>query len=259
MTFKAKLLILALLTIAACAAVMMLERIPQDPSYHAFADQRTMFGVPNFLNVASNFPFLIVGAIGILSMKRYRTEKIMIPVYAVLFLGIILTGLGSGYYHYSPNNDTLVWDRLPMTFVFMAFLSATIANRIHKKAGAYLLYSLLAAGIASVAWWHHTEQAGAGDLRAYALVQFYPMLFIPLVMLMFRSSDNDASFKFLGYVILWYAVAKASEHFDREILSFTHLISGHSLKHIFAAMATWFIVKLYIKQHAASVTGIPRS
>lgn len=259
MSFKAKLLLIGALTLAAAIAVMLLDRIPQDPSYHSFADQRTMLGIPNSMNVVSNIPFIIVGAIGLLSMLKYRAERLLIPTYTILFLGIMLTGLGSGYYHLAPDNNTLVWDRLPMTLVFMAFLSATISARIHKKAGAYLLLPLLAAGIASVAWWHYTEQTGTGDLRAYALVQFYPMIIIPLIMLLFRSAGRDPSFRLLGWVIASYAFAKAAEHFDSELLSLTGFISGHSLKHILAALATWFLVMIYIKQHSASLSNVPRS
>ena len=36
----------------------------------------------------------------------------------MFFLGLFLTGFGSGYYHWEPTNDTLVLDRLPMTILF---------------------------------------------------------------------------------------------------------------------------------------------
>lgn len=247
MSRKAKLLVLAALTVAAIAAAMLMPRIAQDPLYHSFADQRILWGIANFMNVASNLPFVIVGIYGMIMLKKYDAGKLL-PVYAALFIGIILTGLGSAYYHYTPDNDTLVWDRLPMTIVFMSLLSAIIAQRIDERAGLRLLIPLLLAGIASVWWWHHTEQAGAGDLRAYGLVQFYPMLFIPLVIVLFRPPPHDRWLRPLVWVVIAYAIAKACERFDHEIFSAAG-ISGHSLKHLAAAAATFFIVRMYIKHY----------
>jgi hypothetical protein len=50
---------------ASLAILPLLPPIPQDPSYHQFADQRTLLGIPNFWNVVSNLPFVLVGAIGL--------------------------------------------------------------------------------------------------------------------------------------------------------------------------------------------------
>lgn len=41
-------------------------------------------------------------------------------LYAVVFAGLILTALGSGYYHLAPDNARLVWDRIPIMITFMA-------------------------------------------------------------------------------------------------------------------------------------------
>src|SRR5215472_12695351 len=56
-------------TIPALAAIAVLAMlfvppIHQDPAYHHFADQRTLFGIPNFFNVVSNLPFLFVAIWG---------------------------------------------------------------------------------------------------------------------------------------------------------------------------------------------------
>ena len=45
-------------TLLAITVVFLLPPIPQDPAYHNFADQRTLYGVPNFWNVVSNLPFV---------------------------------------------------------------------------------------------------------------------------------------------------------------------------------------------------------
>ena len=59
--FETRVLAFIGLGIVALGFVFCLPPIPQDQSYHAFADDRTMVGIPNFLNVISNLPFLVVG------------------------------------------------------------------------------------------------------------------------------------------------------------------------------------------------------
>jgi hypothetical protein len=114
-------------------AVFFIDPIPQDPSYHAFADSRLLLKIPNFWNVMSNIPFLIVGGAG-LYYVRSKNNPGLLPdlsmAYLVFFAGIFLTGIGSAYYHYAPGNSTLVWDRLPMTLGFMAFITIIIGEHI---------------------------------------------------------------------------------------------------------------------------------
>ena len=96
------------LTVASLASLLLLPPIPQDQSYHQFADQRTIFRIPNFWNVSSNLPFLMVGAVGLWQFRRDAAK-------VVFFVGVFLTGIGSSLYHWNPHDGTLFWDRLPMT------------------------------------------------------------------------------------------------------------------------------------------------
>jgi Ceramidase len=247
----AKFLLLGLCTLIAIIIGVMLNPLPQDPSYHLFADQRTIAGIPNFLNVLSNIPFLFVGIVGLSKLRKSNAAAPINRMYAILFVGIFLTGIGSAYYHYAPDNNTLVYDRIPMTIVFMAFLSATIAAWIDVKAGTRLMIPLLMLGVASVLYWQHTELNRAGDLRLYGFVQFYPMLIIPFIFLLFTSEENNKGLKLLIWVIAWYGAAKIFEIFDVAVYHGTGFISGHSLKHIAAAMATWYIVKFFEKKYVS--------
>lgn len=251
------LLILVLVTLVFATAIFLMKPIPQSLAYHSFADQRSWWGVPNFLNVISNVPFLFVGIYGLLLIKKSvapRRKKVM---YSVLFAGIFLTGLGSAWYHLSPDNDRLVYDRLPMTIVFMSFLAAIISGWIHSKAGTLLLLPLLALGTGSVLWWHYTELHGAGDLRLYAFVQFYPMLFVPLIFFLYASSDNNKGLYLLAGVIIWYGVAKFFEVYDEPVYKTVHFVSGHSLKHITAAIATWYLLKFFEKKYVEKKMPVP--
>src|SRR5262245_28978850 len=131
-SFRKRLSILMALTIVTCVAMLLLPRIPQDPAYHNFTDRRSLFGIANALNVLSNLPFVLVGAIGLINMLRpalTRFEKASERwPYIVFFVGITLTCFGSAYYHLEPANERLVWDRLPMSIAFMGLFAAVIVE-----------------------------------------------------------------------------------------------------------------------------------
>ncbi len=245
MKFRSKLILLVLLTLAAIAVVFMLKPISQDLAYHDFCDKRTFLGIPSFANVVSNFFFLPVGIVGLLLLKRSIVSKSISLIYFVLFSGILLTAFGSAWYHLAPDNDRLVYDRLPMTIVFMALLSATIGEQIDIRLGVQLLFPFVIAGITSVLWWHYTERAGAGDLRWYVLVQYLPVLLIPLILLLFPSPVAGRAWRALGWVVTWYIIAKLFDRYDCAVYSLTGFVSGHTVKHLAAAIATGYIVKMF--------------
>jgi hypothetical protein len=227
--------------LAAIAAAWLAEPIPQDLAYHRFADRRTLLGVPGFWNVASNLPFLFVGAFGLMQSGRLASPDLATH-YRILCFAVALVAFGSGWYHLEPHNASLVWDRLPMTVAFMAFLAALMADRISWFLGRALLWPLIVAGISSIAWWVRTEAAGAGDLRAYALVQFLPMLLAPLILLLWRDGSLSARPLWLAFAA--YALAKVLEYFDAAIFAATGM-GGHALKHLSAALAAWWIVRAF--------------
>jgi hypothetical protein len=234
--FKAGILIG--ISLIAIIAVMFIPPIPQDLKYHAFADDRTISSIPNFWNVLSNLPFILIGIIGMLfsrsSRPGFRLKELSINCF-VFFLGIFLTGIGSAYYHLNPNNATLIWDRLPMTISFVAFFSIVIGDHIDLKSAGKILLPFLIIGSLSVEYWVMTENKGHGDLRFYALVQFLPVILIPTILFLFRSTYNLKLF--FWTIILMYVFAKLFEAYDQEVFHSIKFISGHSIKHIFAALA----------------------
>jgi hypothetical protein len=229
---------------------LLYGRLPQSPDYHHFADQRTLLGVPHLLNVLSNAPFLLVGVLGLVFVLRDSPQrhKAFIEAaerwpYVVFFAGVGLTAFGSSYYHLDPGNARLVWDRLPMGLAFMALFDAILGERVSLRAGRWLLGPLLAAGLGSVLYWHATETAGHGDLRPYYLVQFYPVLAIPLMLLLFpprytRGGD-------LVVAVAWYAAAKAFELLDVPVYNLLgHVVSGHTIKHLLAAASAYWVLRM---------------
>ena len=236
MSESAKLKLLLTMIVVTLAAVFFVDPVAQDVRYHQFADEVEVAGIPNVWNVLSNVPFIVIGILGFLKIREYfqgRPHETYYITCQVFFIGLILTGFGSGYYHLSPTNETLVWDRLPMTISFMAFFSFVISLHIHQKLGAQALWPLLAIGVASVLYWSYTEGLGAGDLRFYAVVQFLPMLLIPTILLMFPVSDYPKNYVWL--LIALYVVAKLVEYYDVGIYQLLG-VSGHTIKHIVASL-----------------------
>jgi len=244
---KTGFLLILIFTLASIIAMFAQDKIPQDIAYHDFSDLRTIFAVPNFWNVLSNLPFLIVGLLGLFNLfinKNLLIIEQMKAAYALLFFGVFLVAFGSGYYHLSPNNQTLVWDRLPMTIAFMAMFAIIIAEFISIRVGKALLWPFIIAGVSSVFYWHISELQGMGDLRFYALVQFYPMLIMPVILLCFKSRFTHLS----AYWILFasYALAKVFEHFDQAVYTLLGFaISGHSIKHIVPALGLYVLLFAY--------------
>jgi hypothetical protein len=239
-------LIFLVLGITVLGIVLFLPPVAQDPSYHSFADQRQFWGIPNFLNVVSNLPFLLVGLLGLqLILVHGQNRQIFLEgverwPFLVLFTGVGLTAFGSGYYHWAPDNDRLVWDRLPMAISFMAFFAGMVAERIRVEAGIYLLAPLVLLGIGSVINWQQTD-----DLRLYGVVQFYPLVIIPVMLLLCPPRYTGT-----GYIwgaLGWYVIAKILElhAVDHGIFALGRIVSGHTLKHIAASLGAFWIY-LYI-------------
>ena len=216
---------------ASLAGLSLLPVIPQDQGYHVFTDQRTLLGVPNFWNVVSNVPFIAIGTVG---LWRFRNDSAII----VLFLGLFLTGIGSSYYHWSPNDGSLLWDRLPMTLAFVAILALVVAERVNARAGAILLWPALAVGLFSLLLWRWT-----GDLRLYFWVQFFPGLAVLVLFLLCPPKYTGTYYWIIAAAL--YALAKVFEFSDSGIYSVGCVLSGHTLKHLTAAAACFSVLRYF--------------
>lgn len=222
--------------VAIIAGFVLTAPIPQDPAYHLFADDRTLLGVVNALNVLSNLPFLIVGAWGLAYVSRLRPlTGDLTAAYAVFFLGVFLTGFGSGYYHLAPANGTLVWDRLPMTISFAGLFSVVVGEFVSMRLGRRLLLPLLVVSAGSVAYWAMTEARTVGDLRPYAVVQFLPMLLMPVILAL-RGRGRPLT-PYVWALIFFYVLAKVAEFYDASVYTAFPAVSGHSLKHLLASLS----------------------
>jgi hypothetical protein len=220
--------ILAILLLA-LVFLLFAPPIAQDESYHLFEDNRTFFHIANFWNVVSNLPFLVVGAIGL--MRSHR------PAAWALCVGILLTGIGSSFYHLAPSDSRLVWDRLPMTLAFMGLVADFVGEQKDFGRHLWVLPSLISLGFASIVLWQFT-----GDLRLYAVVQFGSVLIL-LQELFVEGPER----RLLGVGIGMYVLAKCAEYYDASIYSALR-VSGHTFKHIMAAAACWAIVQWRVRE-----------
>jgi len=241
--------IIASVAVLAIIAIMTQDPIAQDPAYHLFADTRDIWNLQNFGNVISNLPYLIIGVFGFYKVTQSSGLAILAEfkfAYLLFFAAVAAVSLGSGYYHLAPDNSTLVWDRLPMAVVFMSFFTILISEFISVRVGKALLFPLIVAGIVSVAYWHLSEAWGEGDLRYYILIQFTPVMMIPIILLCFRSRYT----RVYGYwaLLVTYGVAKLFEYVDVEIYHLLGIISGHSIKHIVSALGVYIFLNSFEKR-----------
>ncbi|MCC7326060.1 MAG: ceramidase domain-containing protein [Burkholderiales bacterium] len=220
-----------LLTLLAFAGFwMFMPVVAQPEAYLRFADTRSWLGIPNATDVLSNLAFVAVGLVGIVRLQR--TQRPLAPAFRmslyVFFVGLFLTGFGSAYFHWNPNNTTLVGDRLPMTVVFAGVFGGVLAERVSLRSGLAVLLLMLVVGPASVLYWHITD-----DLSLYAVIQFGGMAALLLLLSLTRRGDDP----FPWWTLLaWYGVSKIAETGDVLVWHATReIFAGHMLKHLAAA------------------------
>ena len=237
------------LALAAAGWAIFAPPVLQSQEYHRFADTRALAGVVNAADTLSNLAFLLVGALGLAFLQRERSaassERFASPreilPYWVFFAGVALTSAGSAWYHLVPDDARLVWDRLPMTIAFMSLVSAVVSERISVRVGSALLWPLVLLGLASVVYWRWSALAGFENLRPYLAVQYGSIAVVLAVSLLYRSRYTH------GWVIFVlaaaYGIAKVVEVYDRQIFEAGQWLSGHTLKHLAAALGVYLLLR----------------
>lgn len=229
------LVFLGLLALVAATSWFM-PPFAQDPTYRQIAQTHRMLGMAKFWNVATSLAFLLVGAMGLARMLRGPARGVLPElrvVYMTLFAGTVLVGLGSGWYHLNPDNTSLVFDRLPISIVFIALTCLVVGEHFMPALGRDLLAPLLLLGVALVGFWRLMEQGDHGDLRLYALMQSVPMVLVPLVLCLRPSRLNHAGV--LWIPLVGYALARACDMANAWV-GFGQAFGGDVLKNLIASM-----------------------
>jgi len=113
----------------------------------------------------------------------------------------------------------------------MQLLALMISEWIEPVWGRRLLWPLILFGIASIVWWRVT-----GDLRPYGVAQFgQAVVLLPAMWF-------EPKLRGLWPVFAFYALAKVAEQLDGSIFSAISL-SGHTLKHLAAALAAYWVLR----------------
>lgn len=223
----------------------------QQADYHQFADNRALLGIPWCMDVISNLGFMLAGLSGLFFQRRFAAMPYpfnrWLPWYC---LSLIAVGLGSIYYHLAPSNHTLLWDRLPMTVTFSLFFCLVMASHVSINMALRMLPVMIVSGIASTLYWYTSEVNHAGDLRFYAAFQFLPMLLAILMLIQFPATILKK--RWLTLTLAMYALAKILEHADIAIFSHTGFISGHTLKHLVAAIGACGVILSAVARYAFS-------
>ena len=233
----------------------LLPAVAQPASYHLFADQRTCLGIPNALNVLSNVAFLVVGALGLRftlggwrrrNRDAFSSAATAVP-YSIAFGGVALTTFGSAYYHWNPNDATLVWDRLPMAFGFAGIVAGTLGDRV-REPEASLAVVLSIAALGSVLWW-----AFSGNLLPYLAMQG-----VYLVVALYATARMRSRFSHAGWLYVALAVYGAAflcEQFDLVVFdALGGIVSGHTIKHLLAASAMAVVYAMLLKRRSLALT-----
>ncbi len=223
-----------------------LPPLAQPQIYHGFADRRAWLKVPNFLDVASNGFFFLVALLGLATLHRpgpgaFTEAQGRLP-WAVFFLGLAAIGFGSTWYHLAPNNANLFWDRLPMSLCFSALLAALVADRVSVRAGLLALAPLIVIGTGTVLYWRYSQALGAENVLPYFVFQAAAFVFGVFLMRFFPPVYTGG--EYLARTAAWYGAALFAEFFDRAIFAIGQVLSGHTVKHMLAALAVYQLVQM---------------
>lgn len=198
--------------------IQYLEKNAISNSYHDFSDKLSYFSIPNTRNVLSNL-ILLIPAVYLLSKQKYNK---LLPI----ILGL---SLSSAYYHLNPNDNTILLDMVFVitlnTIILSYFVDDTMGN------------IAILVGLVSVLYWKQTQNS-----RPYVFLQVIIFLYC-----LYKVYPTRAKQYIIPLIIIGF-LTRVSELNDKLIYKSTdNLISGHSLKHIFAGIQIFIIILILEK------------
>lgn len=231
------------------ATLMLLHGpILQPEHYHDFADQSFWASIPHAADVLSNLGFAFVALWGALRLWPQRNHPALRRArvgFGVFLIALLLTSMGSTYYHLAPDDWRLVWDRLPIALACAGLLAGVRAQLVPHVNVKLEIIALAAFAAASVACWYVGQLGGNGDLRPYLLLQIAPLILIPLWQAVYGASR--ANRLWFGFALALYVLAKVAELHDHEMHAALGLITGHTIKHLLASAAAWVLVARLVR------------
>ena len=226
----------------------LLSPIYQPAEYTEFADTRTFkwigISIPNFMDVITNLPYLIFGLIGLALIyfrKKYLSKNLFCHL-LVIFIGLVITSIGSSYFHLVLDKLSLFIDRIGIAIVISGILGLVIYQKLNQKLS--VIYSIIFLLILMVSnyYWYLTN-----DLAPWSIAQ---VLGIVIVFVLGFKSNIDLKFPTINYwlIITLYLIAKICEFSDNFFFEITNnIISGHSIKHLISSLAAIPILIFILK------------
>lgn len=211
---------------------------------HPFVDARSLWGVPNFMDVWTNGAMGVAGLLGgWVLLRGGRGAPGTRLALVVFFGGLLATGFGSAWYHWAPDAQGLVLDRMGMAVTFAGALALAVAERVGQKPAACVMrLTLVVALLSAVMPLTH------GNVLPWVVVQFGGMALMAWLAL--HKPRAGALGVRLGVLIGLYALAKLLELGDEAVFHATgEVVSGHSLKHLVAGLAAWPVLRA-VRQNA---------
>lgn len=230
---------LALIVGLVLISVSKLLVLGDEAHFMNFADKRAMLGVDNAIDVLTNIGFLVVALLGLRAVAQSPAaddgDKARRLTGFITFAAVLATAFGSTWFHLNPTHETLLWDRLPMAIGFSSLVCLLIVDRISARAGLWMLGGLTTFALWSIYQWQYLNFA-----TPYTALQVGSILAV-LLMAWLHSKGRIAN-RYIWLTALGYVIAKVFEALDRPLFELTGFISGHSLKHIMAALALYALV-----------------
>ncbi|CAJ2675212.1 unnamed protein product [Trifolium pratense] len=219
-------------------------KIPRSPNYHQFADMRNLLGVPNTLNVITNFPFLVVGVLGLILALEGGfftiSSQAEISTWILFYAGILGVAFGSVYYHMKPDNNRVLWDTLPMMVAYSSLFSSLVVERIGQRIGLGCMCALLFAAFTCIVYERIYD-----DIRLCLMFQLILPLAIAAVAYMYPSNYTHSTYWFSSIGI--YLLAKLEAVSDKKLYrANNYVISGHSLEHVCLALIPFLLSVMLI-------------
>ena len=218
--------------------------IAQLEGYHSFADKVMRFGIINCGDVLSNAGFALVALWGLLYLWPRRQQLNL--GFTLFVIAIFLTAMGSGYYHWMPNDERLVWDRMPISLACAGLLAGVWQNFSPQKNQWPLVIALSIFAIGGVIYWYYS-----GDLRLYLGLQILPLVLIPIWQWHAPKAERFA----FATAIALYVLAKIAELADYQIYALLGFMSGHTLKHVLSTLAAGVIIYHLVQKTRTSCHG----
>ena len=244
--------------IAAIISFMLLHGpILQPQQYHEFADHSLWAGIPHAADVLSNLGFALValwGSVRLWPQRNHPDIRAGWVGYIVFLIALLLTSVGSTYYHLGPDDWRLVWDRLPIALACAGLLAGVRGQLVPRVNVKFEVVALAAFALASVAWWYVGQQSGSGDLRPYLMLQVAPLVLIPVWQTVCGADRADRLW--FGFALLLYVLAKIAEVHDHEMHSTLGWITGHTIKHLLASAAAWVLVARLIRSTSSALKPV---